>query len=84
MSEIPSIDVANAQKVALEKRINFLSQDWRMLEEWLGWEAYTLALQILAQPDDEQRGKLYGQAAECKKLILMGTEARKLANPQEK
>jgi hypothetical protein len=84
MSEIPTKDAAREAMERAERVINFHSADLKMLEEWLGWRRYDIACSILAQTDDALRAKFYGMAQMCQELILMGTNARKLANPQEK
>ena len=73
----PTKEQAARELAAAEHAMNFHSPEWRAFEEWLGWRRYVLAVQILAENDDNIRAKMYGMANMCMELIKMGEVGRK-------
>lgn len=85
MNDAPTKDAANAEMKTAELSINYHSPDFEALETWLGWRRYSLALQVLAEKDEQQAEKLHGQASMCQELILLIKDGRKgLANSSVK
>lgn len=72
----PTVDTAVREMQAAEGAMNFQSPEWAVIEQWLGWRRYKIALSMLAEKDDDTRAKMHGMATMCMEIMKMGEQGR--------
>lgn len=72
----PAVDIAVHEMQQAEMAMNFQSPEWTIIEQWLSWRRYKIALSMLAEKDDDTRAKMHGMATMCMELIKLGEQGR--------